>query len=113
MVTKACELCRHEVELGVIEKHYIVPAEVRGQADIQKGGIVRLCPNCSQELNKWNLTKVSDSTYDTTTKRFRDKTPQEIAKEYEVAYELFAQYKKGLNSSSNMCDSQKELGNET
>ena len=102
MVTKACALCRHEVELGVIEKHYIVPGEVREQAGIQEEGIVRLCPNCSQELDRWNLTKVSDSTYDTTTKRFRDKTPREIAKEYEVVYKLFAQYKKGLNSSSTM-----------
>ncbi len=102
MVTKACELCRHEVEPGVIEKHYIVPREVREQAGIQEEGIVRLCPHCSQELDRWNLTKVSDSTYDITTKRFRDKTPREIAKEYEFAYKLFAQYKKGLNSSSNM-----------
>lgn len=102
MVTKACELCRHEVELGVIQKHYIVPEEVRGQAGIQRGEIVRLCPSCSQELNRWNLTKVSDSIYNTTTKRFRDKTPREIAREYEVAYKLFAQYKKGLNSSSSI-----------
>ena len=103
MVTKTCELCRHEVELGVIEKHYIVPEEVREQAGIQGGEkIVRLCPNCSQELDRWNLTKVSDSTYDTTTKRFRDKTPREIAKEYEFAYKLFAQHKKGLNSSLNV-----------
>jgi len=102
MATKACELCRHEVELGVIEKRYIVPGEVREQAGIQGGGIVRLCPSCSQELDRWNLTKVSDSTYDTTTKRFRDKSPREIAKEYEFAYKLFAQHKKGLNSSSNI-----------
>ena len=102
MVTKACELCGHEVELGVIEKRYIVPGEVREQADIQEGEIVRLCPNCSHELDRWNLTKVLDSTYDITTKRFRDKSPREIAKEYEFAYKLFAQYKKGLKSSSNM-----------
>lgn len=113
MVSKACELCRHEVELGVIEKHYIIPEEVRRQAGIQEGGIVRLCPNCSQELNSWNLTKVSDSTYDTTTKRFRDRSSREIVKEYEVAYKLFAEYKERLRSSSNTCDNQKRLDNET
>jgi len=113
MVTKPCELCGHEVELGVIKKHYIVPEEVREQAGIQEEGIVSLCPNCNQELDRWNLTRVSDSTYDATTKHFRDKTPREIAKEYEVSYKLFAQYKKGLYSSSNMCDSQKGLSNET
>ena len=32
MVSKACELCRHEVELGVIEKHYIITEEVKEQA---------------------------------------------------------------------------------
>ena len=94
MVTKACALCGHKVELGAIESHYIVPMEVREQAGIQRRKIVRLCPNCNQELDRWNSTKVADSTYDTVTKRFRDKSPLEIAKEYEFAYKLFAQYKR-------------------
>ena len=94
MVNKACDLCGHKVELSALEKHYIVPREVWEQASIQRGKIARLCPNCSHELERWNSTKVADSTYDTATKQFRDKSPREIAKEYEFAYTLFAQYKK-------------------
>ena len=102
MENKACELCRHEVETSAIEKYHIIPREVREQAGIQRAKIVRLCTNCCQELNRWNLAKVADSTYDITMKRFRAKSPLEMAKEYEFAYRLFAQYKKGLNSSPHM-----------
>jgi len=33
-------------------------------------------------------------TYDTKMKQFRVKSPQEMVKEYEIAYQRFARYKK-------------------
>ncbi|MFC1919030.1 hypothetical protein ACFLWW_03570 [Chloroflexota bacterium] len=95
MRNKTCELCGHEAAPGAIEKHNIVPAEILEQAGIQRTKIVRLCSNCRLELNRWNLTRIADMTYDTKVKQFRAKPPQEMVKEYEVAYRLFAKYKKG------------------
>jgi len=93
MGKKACELCGHETELGAIEKHHIVPREIREQAGIRKSKIVRLCSNCRGELHRWNSTRVADMTYDTKMKRFRAKSSLEMVKEYEAAYRLFAKYK--------------------
>ena len=94
MGNRTCELCEHEVELGAIEKHHVVPREVREQAGIKRSKIVRLCSNCRQELNRWNSTKVAEMAYDAKMKRFRAKSPLEMAKEYEFTYRVFSQYKK-------------------
>jgi len=94
---KACELCGREVEPRAMEKHHIVPTEVREQAGIRRAKIVRLCSDCYAELHKWYSAKVLDSTYDTKMKRFRSKSPPEMVKEYEAAYRVFAKYRRGIN----------------
>ena len=95
MEKKSCELCGREVESGAMEKHHIVPSEVRKQAGIRRSKIVRLCSNCYAELHKWYSAKVSDTTYNSKTKMFRAKSPLEMVKEYKAAYRIFTGYKKG------------------
>ena len=92
MEKKACELCGCEVGSRAMEKHYIVPSEVSEQAGVDKSRIIRLCFNCQRELNRWYSAKIADMTYDTKTKQFRTKSPQEMAKEYEIAYQWFSRY---------------------
>jgi len=95
MAKKACELCRCEVEPESIERHYIVPREITEQAGVRRSKIVRLCPDCREELQRWYAAKVADMTYDTEIKRFRGRSPLEMVKEYETAYQRFVRYKKG------------------
>lgn len=89
-----CEICGYEDELGTIKKYHVFPQEIMEQAGRKRSKITRLCPNCQQELNKWYLTNVAHMTYDNGMKRFRAKSPQEMLKEYERAYQWFARHKK-------------------
>ena len=91
----SCQLCGNEVESNVIEKHYIVPKEITEQARRRRARIVRLCPKCGIDLRQWYATKIADKTFDAQIKRFRDKLPEEMVREYEGAYNRFARYKKG------------------
>ena len=94
MGTKTCQLCGCEDELGPIKECHVIPQEIAGQASIDKSRIIRLCSNCQLELNRWYATKVADMAYDTSMKQFRAKSPPELVKEYEIAYQRFARYKK-------------------
>ena len=95
MVKNACQLCRREVESGVLERHYVVPKEIIEQAGIPRSKIARLCPDCHKELQRWYASNVADMTYDNGIKRFRARSPLEMVKEYEIVYQRFARYKKG------------------
>ena len=90
----ACQLCGSEVDSRSIEKHYVVPKEIMEQARIRRAKIVRLCPKCNAELRNWYDAKIAFTTYDTQIKKFRQKLPAEMVKEYEGAYNRFARYKK-------------------
>lgn len=94
MQRNICELCRCEDEPGNIKKYYVIPQEITEEAGIKRIKIVKLCPNCHRELSKWYSTNISDITYDTRIQRFRSKSPKEMVKEYEVAYQAFTRYKK-------------------
>jgi hypothetical protein len=94
MQREICELCRYQGELGTIKKYYVIPQEITEKAGLKRIKIIKLCPNCQSELSKWYSTNISDITYDTRTQRFRAKSPKEMVKEYEVAYQAFTRYKK-------------------
>ena len=94
MGTKTCQLCGYEDEAGSIKKYHVIPQEIAERAGIHKSRIIRLCSNCQRELSRWYSTKVADMTYDTKMKQFRVKSPQEMVREYEIAYQRFARYKK-------------------
>ena len=92
---ETCELCGNAGKLGAIETHHIVPKELTSQAETPDSATVTLCSNCHKEVHTWYSKKVFDMTYDTAAKRFRPRSLVEMVKEYEVAYRLFAEYKKG------------------
>ena len=93
MPKESCELCGYN-KPGFINKYYIVPQEISEQAGIKQAKMVRLCPNCQQELGKWYSARVADITYDTEMKQFKPKSPLQMVKEYEMAYQWFVHNKK-------------------
>ena len=95
MKKETCEFCGFEDELGSVKKYRVYPQEIMEQTGRQRSKITRLCPNCQQELEKWYSNNVAHMTYDSRMKQFRNKSPQEMLKEYEVAYQHFTQLKKG------------------
>ena len=94
MGKNVCRLCGCDVELKAIERYSVIPREIMEQAGIEKSKTVRLCPDCREELERWCANKVADMTYDTRLKRFRSRSPVEMAREYEIAYQRFTRYKK-------------------
>ncbi|MFC1988373.1 hypothetical protein ACFLVJ_00855 [Chloroflexota bacterium] len=93
MLKKNCEICGCD-ESGQLKQYYIVPQAINEQADIQRPETVSLCASCHQELGMWYSAKVSDITFDTTMKQFISKSPSQMVKEYEVAYQWFVNYRK-------------------
>ena len=94
MVKSTCEVCGYQSQRGDIKKYHIVPREVTMEAGIIRGRKIALCNNCHKELDELCSKVVADMTYDTKSKQFRAKSPQEMVKEYETAYQRFARYKK-------------------
>jgi hypothetical protein len=90
---KTCTACKHRGEPGDIVVHHILPQDVAEQAGLDVG-TVNLCTNCRIELYAWLSRKVSSQAYDASTKRFRNRSPEELAREYQATYRAFTQYKK-------------------
>ncbi len=94
MKRQICELCEHNIELGAVEKHHIIPIVVTRQAGIPESRIVTSCHSCHQELHNWYSAKVSNLDYDTKEKRFQRKSCLEFYRECESTFESFVKYKK-------------------
>ena len=90
----SCQLCGEEVDSGSIRKHYVVPKEIMEQARIKRAKIIRVCPKCGAELDNWYDVKIDRNTFDVQIKKFRERLPVEMVKEYEGAYNRFARFKK-------------------
>lgn len=95
MSKESCELCGRELGPVTAEKHFIVPGELREQAGIRESKAVKLCPDCFRELTRWYSNNVSKIAYDENTRRFRERSPLEMVREYETAYKSFSKYKQG------------------
>jgi heterodisulfide reductase subunit B len=93
--TVSCQLCGNEVEARSIQKHSVIPKEIMEQARMRRAKIIRLCPKCYAELQNWYKAKVAATTFDTQIKKFRQRLPAEMVKEYQAAYNRFARFKKG------------------
>ncbi len=91
---KTCEACGLKIELGLIEKHHIVPTEFTQQAGLPESRVVTLCHDCHQELHRWYSAKVAHVAYDTKAKRFETKSWLRIAKEHESTFDSFVQHKR-------------------
>jgi len=94
MKMNTCEACGYKGRTGDIVARRIIPEEVTEEAEVPDSGTVALCVNCRNELHTWYSKKVSDLTYDPSTKRFIPRTAAEMAQEFEATYRAFAEYKK-------------------
>jgi hypothetical protein len=83
-----CEFCG-VIAPGQVSETDIVPRDICRQAGIDNPEAVRLCGQCRLDLGKWYSSKVSDTLFDPTLKRFRSRTPAEMVKEYESACQWF------------------------
>ena len=91
----ACELCGYIDEIGTVKSYPVFPREIAEQAGVENIEAVRLCTNCYREMENWYSVKIASTTYDNGMKQFRDKSPEEMLKEHEIAYQHFTEYKKG------------------
>jgi len=91
-----CELCGSQGEIGALEEHHIVPANVTKRAGMPESATTRLCSNCHSEVHTWYSKSIFNMGYDPGIKRFKKKPQNEMVEEYETAYRVFATYKAGL-----------------
>jgi hypothetical protein len=89
-----CDVCGYEDTADTVKKYHVTPQEITEEAAIKRVKIIKLCPACRKDLDKWYLNNISHTTYDSRNKRFRGKTPAEMVKEYEIAYQSFTRHKK-------------------
>ena len=90
---ETCAVCGYVSNLGAVAQYHLIPKSVTREADVPESETMNLCCNCHHELQAWYGMKVSDVAYDPDTKRFRDKSWDEIAKDYESAFSSFKKYK--------------------
>ena len=94
MPKEECELCGCQIELGLVEKHHVVPTDVTEQAGLPESQTLRLCSDCHREAHSWYSATVSDMEYEPKIKRFRNKLPLEMVREYEFAFNSFMKRKR-------------------
>lgn len=95
MGRETCELCGHVGQLWAVTTHHIVPTELTSPSGMPDSATATLCGDCHHEVHTWYSKRVFDLTYDPGLKRFRPRPFVETVKEYEAAYRIFAEYKKG------------------
>lgn len=100
MKKKACEICGYTGKPEELVTHQIVPEEIASQTGIVEVRQAVLCINCSYQAQTWCDKKVSSVSYDDEARHFVPKSPAEMIKEYEAAYEAFAAYKKRLHTKT-------------
>lgn len=88
-----CKICGFS-ESGSLKMYSIIPEEIAEKADLKRAPKVKLCPNCRRELKKWFSVKIADMAYDSMQKQFMPKSPQALAREYEISYDWFVRNKR-------------------
>ena len=94
----ACELCGKISRREALEVHHIVPEEITSQPGIRPSATADLCQNCQREIHDWYAKKVSTTSFDPNSKRFKPKPATEMVREYEAAYRVLATYKQKLRN---------------
>ena len=95
MAKSMCEVCGYQSHRRDIKKYHIVPSVIMREVGEMRSIKIALCNNCHEEFDELCSKVIADMTYDTSVKRFKPKSPQEMVKEYEIAYQRFSRYKKG------------------
>jgi hypothetical protein len=95
-----CEICGSRTEPAAMVSYRIVPDDIAENAGISDVAVVKLCPDCRRDLDRWYSRNVSATTYDESRRSFRSRTPQEMVREYEVSFRAFVRYRKGSGQES-------------
>lgn len=93
MVKGKCAICGFS-EADSLKMYSIVPEEIAGEAGLERVPKVKVCPKCWRELEKWFSAKIADTAYDSMAKQFLPKSPQDLAREYQVSYKWFVRNKR-------------------
>ncbi len=91
---KICQVCGHFSPLGFLIVHHIVPEHLVRQMGITDSKTAELCLYCHQAVHSLYAKRMISMPYDPETKRFKPKTAPEIVREYETAYQDFANSKR-------------------
>ena len=87
-----CSACGHAIEAGTAIVHQIVPEEAKILFGISDSSTSILCNYCWKNLLNWYQRSISSITYDSNIKRFRAKSPVEMAGEYHKVYQSFTNF---------------------
>ena len=98
-----CEVCGGKSDPGAMESHHIVPKEVTEEAGIQDSQSLSLCRNCHREVHTWYSANVTDTVYDSRTKRFKQKSSLEMVKGYLSAFNSFVKRKNEQKNHLTKC----------
>jgi hypothetical protein len=88
-----CDACGRKQETELTVKHRIIPEDVAINFGLSDSPSATLCMYCFNEIGDWYRGRVSALTYDIVLQRFRPKAPNEIRKEYQIAYQGFLDHK--------------------
>jgi hypothetical protein len=88
-----CSACGRAIEAEEAVEHHLVPEEVEKLFGISDSAVAVLCKSCSREVSDWYQKMISSVTYDSNLKRFREKSPVEMASEYHKAYGSFMDFR--------------------
>ena len=89
-----CNACGRAIEDGAAVVHQIVPEEAKELFGISDSSTAMLCKGCSKEVIDWYQKRIFSSTYDSNLKRFRAKSPAEMAGEYHKVYQGFVNFRR-------------------
>ena len=94
MKTIVCEACGKLFSGRYAVIFPVVPNEVATLQGIHDSRTVTICLECSHQLPTWYQKTISTIVYNDNKKHFRDKTPNELVKEYEFAFESFTNFQR-------------------
>lgn len=90
---KQCEFCRTSYPSRRLIDHHIVPEDIVQKASLPGDRTIELCFSCHRSLHNWNAHNVSWVRHESEAKRHGAKSLAEVAKEYELAFSNFIEYK--------------------
>lgn len=95
MAKVTCQVCGQRRNSEQMETHHIVPTEVSEEGGTAESQSVELCGECHRDAHSWYRGRIAHTTYDEDTKHFNAKSPLEMVREYQTAFDSFAAFKAG------------------
>ena len=98
MAKVTCQICGQRRNSEQIETHHIVPTEISEEGGTAESQTVELCDECHRDAHSWYRGRVARTAYDEDTKHFNAKSPLEMVREYQTAFDSFVAFKAGQRS---------------